>query len=83
MSVGREGSCQLHLVDLPSTTNPADPRAGMSNMTPADRVDAQDQFTAGMPVAKSDLQPGDLVFYAHNNGTGRIHQVGMYVGDGT
>lgn len=44
--------------------------------------DAQDQFTAGTPVAKTELQPGDLVFYARNNGTGRIHHVGMYAGDG-
>jgi cell wall-associated NlpC family hydrolase len=44
--------------------------------------DAQDQATAGTPVARDQLQPGDLIFYARNNGTGRVHHVGMYVGDG-
>ncbi len=44
--------------------------------------DAQDQFDAGQPVADDQLQAGDLVFYAHDGGTGRVHHVGMYIGDG-
>jgi cell wall-associated NlpC family hydrolase len=39
---------------------------------------------AGLPhVALSDLQPGDLVFYATNTSDpGTIHHVAMYLGDG-
>lgn len=38
------------------------------------------QATAGRPVAKSDLQPGDLVFFAGDYVN--ISHVGIYVGDG-
>jgi cell wall-associated NlpC family hydrolase len=31
----------------------------------------------GTPVARADLQPGDMVFFGHP-----VHHVGMYVGDG-
>lgn len=44
--------------------------------------DAQDQATVGTPVDRAELRPGDLVFFARDNGTGRIHHVGMYAGDG-
>ena len=44
--------------------------------------DASAQFKAGTTVAKNDLQPGDLLFFAYENGKGRIHHVGMYVGNG-
>ncbi|OWR31103.1 peptidase P60 [Saccharibacillus sp. O23] len=44
--------------------------------------DASDQFRAGKSVAKADLQPGDLLFYAHNDGKGSVHHVAMYIGDG-
>ncbi|MBE1491408.1 C40 family peptidase [Plantactinospora soyae] len=44
--------------------------------------DAQDQANAGTPVTRDQLAPGDLVFYARSNGTGRVHHVGMYAGDG-
>lgn len=37
-------------------------------------------FTMGTPVAKTNLEPGDLVFFAVNN-TGRISHVGFYVGN--
>jgi len=37
-------------------------------------------FTMGTPVAKANLEPGDLVFFAVNN-TGRISHVGFYVGN--
>ena len=35
------------------------------------------QFSMGTSVAKSDLQPGDLVFYYSP-----VSHVGMYIGDG-
>jgi cell wall-associated NlpC family hydrolase len=44
--------------------------------------DADAQADAGTPVARDQLLPGDLIFFAHNNGTGSIHHVGMYAGDG-
>lgn len=44
--------------------------------------DAGPQKAAGKPVAKADLQVGDLIFYAYNHGTGSVHHVGMYIGDG-
>ena len=37
------------------------------------------QFSNGRAVNKSDLQPGDLLFFAKN---GRIHHVGIYAGNG-
>lgn len=40
--------------------------------------DADAQARAGTPVARADLQPGDLVFFATN---GLVHHVGIYVGD--
>jgi len=44
--------------------------------------DANDQATAGSPVASGQLQPGDLLFFASNGGRGVIHHVAMYVGRG-
>lgn len=44
--------------------------------------DASEQALAGKAVTKADLQPGDLMFFAHNNGKGKVHHVAMYVGDG-
>jgi len=38
---------------------------------------SQDQWNAGRHVAKSDLQPGDLVFYYSD-----LHHVGIYIGNG-
>ena len=38
------------------------------------------QAANGRYVSKSNLKPGDLVFF--NSGTSRIHHVGMYVGNG-
>ncbi|WP_129662047.1 C40 family peptidase [Rothia uropygialis] len=43
-------------------------------------ADAQAEF--GQDVAESDLQPGDLLFFAQPGGTGAVHHVGMYMGDG-
>ncbi|MDH6707383.1 cell wall-associated NlpC family hydrolase [Kitasatospora sp. MAA19] len=38
---------------------------------------SQDQWNAGARVDRSDLQPGDLVFFYPD-----IHHVGVYIGDG-
>jgi cell wall-associated NlpC family hydrolase len=35
------------------------------------------QSTLGTPVAKSDLKPGDLIFWYHP-----VHHVGLYIGNG-
>ncbi len=40
--------------------------------------DADAQARAGTPVARANLQPGDLVFFASN---GFVHHVGIYVGN--
>lgn len=40
-----------------------------------------DQATQGTPVARTDLKPGDLVFF-DLAGDGRISHVGIYIGDG-
>lgn len=44
------------------------------------RVSA-DQIQNGVPVSKSELQPGDLLLFK-KSGASRIHHVGIYVGDG-
>ncbi|MFD2923791.1 C40 family peptidase [Halobacillus naozhouensis] len=44
--------------------------------------DSSVQATHGTPVAKEDLQKGDLLFFAYNEGEGSVHHVGMYIGDG-
>jgi cell wall-associated NlpC family hydrolase len=41
--------------------------------------DAADQAQQGTPVAKDDLRPGDLVFFASG---GLVHHVGIYAGAG-
>lgn len=41
---------------------------------------AQAQSQGGVAVDRSNLQPGDLVFFG--SGTGRITHVGIYIGDG-
>lgn len=40
------------------------------------------QATKGTKVAKKDLKPGDLVFFAYNGGTGKVYHVGLYIGNG-
>lgn len=45
--------------------------------------DAGPQYAAGQRVTRDELRTGDLVFFAHDHGTGSIHHVGMYVDDGT
>lgn len=44
--------------------------------------DANDQALEGIPVAKADLMPGDLLFFATNNSREDIHHVGIYSGNG-
>jgi len=39
---------------------------------------AQAQCAGGRRVDAADLQPGDLLFWAHDYGTGAIHHVAMY-----
>jgi cell wall-associated NlpC family hydrolase len=38
------------------------------------------QFDVGIPVPRTDLRPGDAVFFAEPGGD--VHHVGLYVGDG-
>lgn len=44
--------------------------------------DAGDQAKAGQPVELSDIQPGDLIFFAYEEGKGELHHVGIYYGGG-
>ncbi len=42
-----------------------------------------DQWNEGAHVSRSDLRPGDLVFFAYNTSDpATIHHVGMYIGNG-
>lgn len=41
------------------------------------------QYRTGRPVSRSELRPGDLLFYDDGSGDpSQIHHVGMYVGNG-
>ncbi|PTX64937.1 NlpC/P60 family protein [Melghirimyces profundicolus] len=44
--------------------------------------DADIQATCGERVSWEELAPGDLVFFAYEQGKGTIHHVGMYIGEG-
>ncbi|MFZ4451788.1 C40 family peptidase [Salibacterium aidingense] len=44
--------------------------------------DSKDQARQGTSVERENLQAGDLVFFARNGGTGEVHHVGMYIGNG-
>jgi gamma-D-glutamyl-L-lysine dipeptidyl-peptidase len=44
--------------------------------------DAHDQANAGTAVDLTQLKPGDLLFFAYEEGKGKIHHVGIYYGDG-
>lgn len=43
--------------------------------------DAHEQAKEGKPIPLSDIQPGDLLFFAYEEGKGSIHHVGIYYGD--
>jgi cell wall-associated NlpC family hydrolase len=44
--------------------------------------DADEQAKEGSWVARPDLLPGDLVFFAAKGGSGQIHHVGLHIGNG-
>lgn len=44
--------------------------------------DADDQQESGLPLDPEEIQPGDLVLFAYDHGTGYVHHVGMYIGNG-
>ncbi|KKC47663.1 C40 family peptidase [Paenibacillus sp. D9] len=44
--------------------------------------DASDQALEGQAVDREDLTPGDLLFFAYEEGKGRVHHVGIYAGGG-
>jgi len=44
--------------------------------------DAGDQAASGKEVAFDQLEPGDLLFFAYEEGKGALHHVGIYYGDG-
>lgn len=43
---------------------------------------SREQSTFCTPVKKSDLVPGDLVFFATTKGSSAVSHVGIYIGDG-
>jgi gamma-D-glutamyl-L-lysine dipeptidyl-peptidase len=52
---------------------------------PRDTVSREEltQPLYGKPVGGyENLRPGDLAYFAYHNGTGAVHHVGMYLGDG-
>ncbi|WP_409305114.1 NlpC/P60 family protein [Peribacillus sp. SCS-155] len=44
--------------------------------------DAHEQADAGAEIELDKIQPGDLLFFAYEDGKGSIHHVGIYYGDG-
>lgn len=44
--------------------------------------DADDQAQSGKKIPYDQLEPGDLLFFAYEEGKGRLHHVGFYYGDG-
>ncbi|WP_087973613.1 C40 family peptidase [Oceanobacillus rekensis] len=44
--------------------------------------DAGDQAAAGEKVKFVELKPGDLLFFAYEEGKGSLHHVGIYYGEG-
>jgi cell wall-associated NlpC family hydrolase len=43
---------------------------------------SQDQARFGTPVAKTDLAPGDLVYFGYGADPSQVHHIGMYIGEG-
>ncbi|USK35144.1 C40 family peptidase [Bacillus sp. F19] len=44
--------------------------------------DAHDQAASGGKVELDAIEPGDLLFFAYEEGIGNLHHVGIYYGDG-
>ncbi|WP_042459482.1 C40 family peptidase [Neobacillus dielmonensis] len=44
--------------------------------------DSSVQAKNGKVIPKDQIQPGDLLFFATKDGTGSVHHVSMYLGDG-
>ncbi len=44
--------------------------------------DAHEQARSGKNVPLAEIRPGDLLFFAYEEGKGSIHHVGIYYGDG-
>ena len=44
--------------------------------------DAHDQAKAGEKINLEEIKPGDLLFFAYEEGKGSIHHVGIYYGEG-
>lgn len=44
--------------------------------------DAHDQAASGKEVELDKVEPGDLLFFAYEEGKGKIHHVGIYYGEG-
>ncbi|MDD9148801.1 C40 family peptidase [Sporolactobacillus sp. CQH2019] len=44
--------------------------------------DADDQSAGGRKIDPQSMEPGDLLFFAYNEGKGYIHHVGIYAGGG-
>lgn len=44
--------------------------------------DAHDQAASGEKVELHQLEPGDLLFFAYEEGKGSLHHVGIYYGEG-
>ncbi|AVK60851.1 gamma-D-glutamyl-meso-diaminopimelate peptidase [Lactobacillus sp. CBA3605] len=44
--------------------------------------DVSEQVLSGVTVTLATAQPGDLCFFAHDHGRGRLHHVALYAGDG-
>ncbi|MDR0136808.1 C40 family peptidase [Metabacillus idriensis] len=44
--------------------------------------DAHDQAASGEKVELDAIQPGDLLFFAYEEGKGSLHHVGIFYGDG-
>ncbi|CAG7618766.1 Gamma-D-glutamyl-L-lysine dipeptidyl-peptidase [Paenibacillus solanacearum] len=42
--------------------------------------DASDQAREGREIGNDSLEPGDLLFFAHDQGKGKVHHVGIYAG---
>lgn len=40
------------------------------------------QATHGKAVSRSQMQPGDLMFFSHNGGKGAVYHVSIYIGEG-